>query len=54
MCEVEQDVSFTGHARLTCYKCQDTLVRQSWMTTADWERLKAEFLAKHTTEENHE
>jgi hypothetical protein len=47
MHEVVRDVSETGHLRLTCVNCRDTLVRQPWMTQADWERLAQTFDEQH-------
>ena len=36
--------------RLTCFTCQETLLRQPYMTDAMWEQLKATFLRSHPTD----
>lgn len=50
-CRVVKDTAgWTGHPRLTCVACEDTIVRQPWMTSPYWENKVKEFKDKHKNE----
>lgn len=46
-CLVEEDNTMSGLTRLTCYGCEETLVRQPYMSDQEWLAAANEFRAKH-------
>ena len=45
--EIIEDVTSSGLERVSC-DCGSTIVKQPWMTDADWLTLKQEFEKEHT------
>lgn len=44
---IESDHSSSGHARLTCWSCDMTLVRQPYMSAEQWQKAGEDFQRVH-------